>query len=404
LSIKPTFLYVKKGEIFNINNNTIPMSGKFSKVSGGSACGGGKAGYAQEKPRGWTAKRKESIGEEVVLVNLTNQDFNHAPGQITGPYDSETGRIPVKIQKSGVPGVPDDPDDPEGAEVMIRPRNIAKRGSAAALAQPRTPAEVAEHWLRVESEGGRISSANVAKIKASPPCGCTSCSRACWVQPGIYGPLQIEDLYSRGQFRPDKAVLDFYESEGEPPVAYIRPSTVEEEGCSLAPLTPLSGAPCVNLGPNGCTLTRDEMPMNCKALSCDGKFNVTLDKHAAARTLWLTPEGERVVRLFQLEILKKNPQAPTTKAFHDFETMKLFFDPNACFAHELSCAQLPKMVTMATEKMTQMMISPDPQIMHIILEQIRRREPYLTEMEQELFSILKKGTMALSMMMSKLRK
>ena len=361
--------------------------------AGGNA--GGNAAGGQEKPRGWTAVRKEPIGE-VVLVNLTNQEFNHAPGQIIGPYDSETGRIPVRIQKSG---------EPEGVEVKIRPRNLAKPGSPAALAQPKTPAEVDAYWRRVESEGGRISSANMAKIKASPSCGCTNCAGACWAQPGIYAPLQIEDMCQRGQFTPRNTVLDIYESIGEPPVAYLRPRTVEEEGCSLAPLTPLSGAPCVNLGPNGCTLSRDEMPLNCKALSCDKKnFHVPLDKHAAARTLWLTPEGDRVVRWFQHEILKKNPDAPTTKAFYDFETMKLFFDPNARFAHELSCAQLPEMITMATEKMTEMMVSPEPQILHIIVEQLRRRQPYLNVMERELVSMLERGTMALSMMMSKLRK
>jgi len=359
------------------------------------SAGGGKVGGAKERPRGWTAVRKEPIGE-VVLVNLTNQEFNHVTGQISGPYNSETGRIPVKIQKA---------DEPEGAEVMIRLRNIAKPGSAAALAQPKKPAEVDVYWRRVESEGGLISPANVAKIKASPSCDCTDCARACWIQPGIYAPLQIEDMYQRGQFTPRNTVLDIYESTGEPPVAYLRPRTVEEEGCSLAALTPLSGAPCINLGPNGCTLSRDEMPLNCKALSCDKKnFHVPLDKHAAARTLWLTPEGDRVVRWFQHEILKKNPDAPTTKAFYDFETMKLVLDPNARFAHELSCARLPEMITMATERMTQMMLSPDPNILHIIVEQIRRRQPYLTDMEQELVSMLERGTMALNMMLSKLRK
>jgi hypothetical protein len=354
------------------------------------AAGGGKAGCCQAidgSPRGWTAVQKPITGK-IWIVDLTNQEYNHKQGEICGPYDKKKGRYPVRISSQ---------DEEEGNVVMIRPKCIALQGSLAAVARPKTTAEVNQHWNKVETEGGRLSEADAERIKNSPPCSGAKCAGACWRRPGIHGPVHIEDMMNKGVFDFGNHVLDFFEMPGKQPYPNIRPRTVEEDGCALASLSPLSGVPCIYLGKDGCTLPRDLMPVNCKGVSCDDDYNVDVSTHSTnAANIWLTPEGEQVVRRFQQEILRRNPRAPITQDYYHFHAIRLALEPNLQFEHMMTCSRLTDMITMATEKMMQMRLSPDPQILHIILEQMRRREPYLSGMERELLAMLKKGMDGLS--------
>jgi hypothetical protein len=287
-------------------------------------------------------------------------------------------------------------------EVLIRPRNLAKPGSRAASARPKTPSEVSAHWKSVETEGGCLSDADAEKIKTSPPCSGARCASACWCKPGIYGPEQIEDMRDKGFFNPDVHVLDFFEMPGKRTYPFIRPRTVEEVGCALASPSPLAGVPCVLLGVDGCTCPRDLMPMNCRAVSCHEAYDVDVSTHSPnAANIWLSPKGEEVVKWFQQEITRKTPGAPITQDYYNSHAIILAFDPTLRFEHMITCSPLTEMITMATEKMMQMRLSPDPQILRIILEQMRRREPYLSGMERELLAMLKKGMDGLSKVLSR---
>jgi hypothetical protein len=214
--------------------------------------------------------------------------------------------------------------------------------------------------------------------------------------------VQIEDMRDKGFFDPNDHVLNLFEMPGKQSYLHIRPRTVVEKGCALASLSPLAGVPCVYLGEYGCTLPRDFMPINCKAVSCDDDYNVDVSTHSTnAANMWLTPQGEQVVRWFQQEITRKKPGAPTTPDYYHLQAIRLALEPNLLFEHMMTCSPLTEMITMATEKMMQMRLSPDPQILRIILEQMRRREPYLSGMERELLAMLKKGMDGLSKVLSR---
>lgn len=349
-----------------------------------SACGGGDIEDIWHQPRGWTAKAKPIKGE-YVLVNMQNPSFAGETVKVIGAL--ENGRIPVITD--------------EKIQVRIRPKNLARPDSEAALGPIKTAEEAKRYLDQVDSEMGRISPEDVNKIKTSPSCGCGSCARACWIQPGMYGPSQVLDMKARGVFDPDTVVLDFYNSGERPNVGILRPRTVEESGSSLAPFTPTPGTPCVHLGPKGCTLPSDLMPINCRALHCDKTYHVHLDKHTSAYALWETPEGRQAVAWFQKQIQAKNPSAPTTEEHYLKLTIMSAMNPKLGFAHELGCARTPVMIEKATERMKVMMLSPDPEIIEIIKKQLMQRLKYADDMEKSLLTLLFKSLTALEVCMAR---
>ena len=349
-----------------------------------SACGGGDIEDIARPPRGWTAKAKPTKGE-FVLVNMQNPSFAGKAVKVIGAL--EDGRIPVITE--------------EETQVRIRPKNLARKDSEAAIGPLKTADEAKRYLDQVESEMGRISPEDVNKIRTSPSCDCRSCARACWIQPGMYGPSQVLDMKARGVFDPDTVVLDFYNSGDRPNVGILRPRTVEESGSSLAAFTPTPGTPCVHLGPEGCTLPRDHMPINCRALHCDKTYQVPLDKHTSAYALWETPEGRQAVSLFQEQIRSKNPSAPTTEEHYLRLTIMTAMNPKLGFVHELGCARTPVMIEMATERMKAMMLSPDPEIIEIIKIQLETRLKYADDMEKSLMSILLKSLTTLTTYMAR---
>jgi len=344
-------------------------------------CGG--IGDIEDLARGWTAKPQPITGQRV-LVNMLNPNYAGQTVTVIGPY--KDGRVPVST--------------PEGEEIRVRPRNLALSNSEAAL-HPRTPQEAERYLQLVASENGRIPAADVQKLGASPPCEYGGCARACWAQPGMFAPAQVKDMIDRGVFDPNGAVLDFFSDMERPSVGIVRPRTVEERGASLSAFKPTPGIPCANLGPNGCVLPRDHMPINCISLHCNKEHHVPLDKHSAAYSLWDTPEGREVVDWFQRQIRARDPQAPTTEVYFLQQTLITALDENLRFAHEIGCARLPAMIELVTARMKTMVSAPDPEILSIIERELATRLKYANEMECSLLGILQKSMNVLKKLLAR---
>jgi len=336
-------------------------------------------------PRGWNAKPQPFTGT-YVLVNMLNPNYTGKTVTVIGPY--KDGRVPVST--------------PEGEEIRVRPRNLALPNSDAARC-PRTAEEAKLHQEQVDSDSGRISTEDLKKINSSPACGCRSCAGACWIQPGIYTPRQILDMIERGVLDPNNIVLDFYSTleRPGPGIGILRPRKVEELGLSLSAFTPIPGIPCVNLGPKGCVLSRDEMPTNCKALHCDKSVHVSMDKHTSAYKHWDNPEGRQVVAWFQRLIRTRDPTAPITEEYFMRQTLLAAMNPNQAFEHELGCAHTINMIELATQRMSDMISSPDPEIIDIIKRQIETRLKYVADMERSLLSLLLKSLTAIEVCMAR---
>jgi hypothetical protein len=370
--------------------------------SGGKACGGGSdiedlilrtcdldpesdIEDLKANPRGWTAKPRKWQGR-FVLVNMLNETYSGKSVEVIGALEGD--RLPVRIE--------------EGIEVRIRPKNLALPNSDAARC-PRTAEEAKLHQEQVDSDSGRISTEDLKKINSSPACGCRSCAGACWIQPGIYTPRQILDMIERGVLDPSNIVLDFYSTleRPGPGVGILRPRKVEELGLSLSAFTPIPGIPCINLGPKGCVLSRDEMPTNCKALHCDKSVHVSMDKHTSAYKHWDNPEGRQVVAWFQRLIRARDPTAPITEEYFMRQTFMAAMNPNQGFAHQLGCAHTINMIELATQRMNAMISSPDPEIIDIIKRQIETRLKYVSDMERSLLSLLLKSLTAIEVFMAR---
>jgi hypothetical protein len=340
------------------------------------------------QPRGWTAKHEKITGKSFVLVNMFDESLSGVVVKAVGEANSMSGRVPVRT--------------PQGKEILVRSRNLAIQGSAASTSRMSSE-EARTYQLWVDSENSRISKENVDKIASSPQCGGGKCAGACFRDPGMEAPCHVRDMISRGVFDPTNYVLDFYQEPGKPSesselsvrirpsVAIIRPRKDSENGASLAPYSPKTGAPCVFLGPHGCTRRRSEMPPNCRALHCDKRYHVPLSKHDAAYELWDNQDGREIVAWFQKQIQAKDPTAPTAEDFYWMMSIETARSQNKMFAHELSCARVTEMIPMITERLTSMLQSPDPEILDIIKKQLQFSLRYADDLERELLETLDKS-------------
>jgi hypothetical protein len=145
-------------------------------------------------------------------------------------------------------------------------------------------------------------------------CGCGACAALCSsTQPGAYDPAAVKRLVAAGRLKYEDLVADYYAgSDGLH--LYLRPRMAGEAGGELAAWDVdaaglAGGRACANLGPRGCTLPRDEMPLGCvAALPCDPARHVNADKSAAPR-IWGGSEGAEVVDAHATAARALNPSA-----------------------------------------------------------------------------------------------
>lgn len=120
---------------------------------------------------------------------------------------------------------------------------------------------------------------------------CASCGKCCKSLPGAHVPddfdidilEQVRSLLSGGRYAIDWWEGDVIEDGDLSAVMFLRPATKGKEGVTYDPSW---GGECTFLTANGCSLPRDKMPAECKALrpmsSAGGDCPSELGKQAVA--------------------------------------------------------------------------------------------------------------------------
>ncbi len=138
-------------------------------------------------------------------------------------------------------------------------------------------------------------------------CSCIKCSSECKKTPGIYSPQQVRDQFeTHGPSAFDNMTQDYriYDIDGEERVIfYLTPSMIEDEkaGATGGRRDGMYMGTCVHLGPEGCTLDRDKMPLGCiLALPCERpqteKYKANLQNQGV---MWMTEFGVQTMLLFE---------------------------------------------------------------------------------------------------------
>ncbi len=130
------------------------------------------------------------------------------------------------------------------------------------------------------------------------PCSCAECSHLCTEQPGAFDPTHLFKLAQKDPSIYANVVQDkvFINKELDP-IFYLRPKKITERGGERCAMMP-SPAPCSFLGPQGCMLARDDMPIGCVVvLSCE-QFVIQADKDQAS-VVWTTPIARKVMQEFE---------------------------------------------------------------------------------------------------------
>ncbi len=136
-------------------------------------------------------------------------------------------------------------------------------------------------------------------------CSCKKCMRECVILPGAYSPFQLLreikkcNIIAKNDDRHilSKVVQDYRVINGKA-VFYLRPALETEEKAQRVGATQIGK--CSNLGPNGCMLSRDAMPLGCLlALPCRPELRQRKDI-INLHIMWLTKTGLRVIAMFEL--------------------------------------------------------------------------------------------------------
>jgi hypothetical protein len=145
-----------------------------------------------------------------------------------------------------------------------------------------------------------------ARIKLGNECHCTKCAALCRIIPGAYDPYHVEQLSKENPGFLHTLTMDWFSGDKKHH-PYLRPATVDEVPGNLSPFAP-SGV-CSNLGPEGCQLPRDKMPLGCiVATGCRSTKTEKYDK-AGAPKIWGTPKGKEIIDAFVATNRERDPHA-----------------------------------------------------------------------------------------------
>ena len=132
----------------------------------------------------------------------------------------------------------------------------------------------------------------------SEQCGCPKCAGCCSRVPGSYDPHHLNMIFEgKTQAEIDEIfstiIKDYFLNGDNTPQFYLRPA-IRGENHGLAPFNMITG-PCINLGPRGCKLSRQDMPIGCvSAMPCNSQKNVSVDK-AEAEQVWGNECGREIM-------------------------------------------------------------------------------------------------------------
>lgn len=116
---------------------------------------------------------------------------------------------------------------------------------------------------------------------------CASCGKCCKSYAGFYEPNQVlsllEDLKNTGTFKGlgETHQIDWYE--GSPDIYMIRPAHKNSLGRERDPSW---GGECVNLTDTGCSLTFEQRPLQCQALTPSSDFRCKGLSKRDIKELW----------------------------------------------------------------------------------------------------------------------
>lgn len=138
--------------------------------------------------------------------------------------------------------------------------------------------------------------------KVFPQCSCNKCITGCKKIPGIYDPdhlwqMLTSQTMSKENFLNDN-LLDYVIGDNIiDSYMYIRPRTIAEKGKQNASIMPKVGK-CIHLGPKGCTLARNAMPIECiSSYNCSINGPFVYGKLYGSNT-WLDHKGKTLIKLF----------------------------------------------------------------------------------------------------------
>ncbi len=144
--------------------------------------------------------------------------------------------------------------------------------------------------------------------KRSQRCECSQCAALCQRLPGVYDPHAVAALVERhGQEFLQTLVMDYFIDDNDKAHMNLRPPTTGEPPGELAPRVAVGV--CVNLGPLGCRLSRDEMPIGCVAAHpCQPALDRAVDKEQTIE-VWGTEKGREVLEQFVAVNRARDPAA-----------------------------------------------------------------------------------------------
>jgi len=163
---------------------------------------------------------------------------------------------------------------------------------------------------------------DLAERREFGECTCTKCATLCRGTPGIYDPRHLHRLLTEKPELASACVIDKWLTQDLIIVLSLRPRTASEKGGQIgSPFGILNGDGCVHLGPGGCKLTRNEMPIECVvSYACDKSESI--DKDSIAR-LWITEMGSNLIAQFQAKLPKSDTDFTRT---HEVPCLVDFLD------------------------------------------------------------------------------
>jgi len=130
----------------------------------------------------------------------------------------------------------------------------------------------------------------------STECHCTQCAKLCTGVPGAYDPQHVLLMAAQDPDFYGKCVQDFYSSSTRP-AFYLRPRIVSEPTGQRTDFFATRGL-CNFLGPHGCTLKREDMPLGCVVARGCVSGGPSADK-LEAPVIWNTPSGRKAIADFE---------------------------------------------------------------------------------------------------------
>jgi len=164
----------------------------------------------------------------------------------------------------------------------------------------------------------------------SEQCGCPKCAGCCSRVPGSYDPHHLKMLFKgKTQAEIDEIfstiIKDYLLDDNDQAKFYLRP-VIRGEKPGLAPFNMITG-PCINLGPRGCKLSRQDMPIGCvSAMPCNPEKNVSVDK-AEAEQVWGNECGREIMAQYDRYILINHPDALISQDDLQKEILKIQENP-----------------------------------------------------------------------------